>query len=72
MKEDLLNLNATVATVLDIGTWIWITSAVILTLFLAWLVITAGRHAYASIRDSFARAHQTIADIQQPREEKPS
>lgn len=66
MKDDFLNLNARVATVLDIATWLWIGSVLFLTSWAAWLLIKTIRHAAAS----FARAVQLTNDIQQPRKEE--
>ena len=66
MKDDLLNLNATVATVLDIGTWLWIASALILAGFAVFAAVAIGYHVAAS----FARAIDLVNDIQQPREEE--
>ncbi|WP_306317299.1 MULTISPECIES: hypothetical protein [unclassified Streptomyces] len=50
MKDALLDLNATVATVLDVATWIWIGAVLFLTGFAAWLLIATARRAIAAIR----------------------
>jgi ABC-type nickel/cobalt efflux system permease component RcnA len=59
MKDALLDLNATVATVLDVATWMWIGSAVFLTGCAAWAVIHIGRRVF----DAFTRANQTIREL---------
>ena len=58
MKDALLDLNATVATVLDIATWIWIGAVLFLTGFAAWLLIAAVRR----VIDSFTRANRLVAE----------
>lgn len=58
MKDALLDLNATVATVLDVATWIWIGAVLFLTGFAAWVAIRLTRR----VIDSIARARQTIRD----------
>jgi ABC-type nickel/cobalt efflux system permease component RcnA len=62
MKDDLLNLNATVATVLDVATWTGIASAVFITGFAAWIAIRIGRRTL----DAFTRANQTVREATKP------
>lgn len=70
MKADLLAALDVYATGMQWATWIWIGSAALLTGFAAVAIAVIGHR----IADSFARANQTIADIQldaATREEKP-
>jgi cytochrome c-type biogenesis protein CcmH/NrfG len=64
VKTDLLFAVGRFGTVLQLLTWLAIAAALYLTGYGVWLAV-------AAIRAAFTRAHQTIADIQQPREEKP-
>ncbi|MFE9736171.1 hypothetical protein ACFYO9_37595 [Streptomyces sp. NPDC005863] len=71
MKTDALALIDAYATAMQWAMWIWAGSALLLAGAGAWLVIAIGRLAFDHIGASFRRAHQTIAEIQQPKEEKP-
>ena len=70
MKADVLAVIDVYATGMQWATWIWIGCAVILTVFAAWVVFSAGRLVTDAISTSFTRATQTVTDIQQPREEE--
>jgi hypothetical protein len=69
MKEDLLNLIATYGALADAFTWFMAFAACLIYGFAGWAFIAAGRLVAVRIHASFARANQTIADIQQPRKE---
>jgi cytoskeletal protein RodZ len=67
VKTDLLFAVARFGTVLQLPTWLGIAAGILLAGAAIWLAVTATRRTTAA----FTRAQQTIADIQQPRKEKP-
>ncbi|WP_420032301.1 hypothetical protein ACN2WE_05410 [Streptomyces sp. cg28] len=75
MKDDLLAALDATATFLNVLTWLWMAAPLIVTAFfygLAAAVVLAAVHTiHERVRASFAGAHHTIADIQQPRKETP-
>ncbi|MFJ8929303.1 hypothetical protein ACIRLA_22260 [Streptomyces sp. NPDC102364] len=64
MKADLFAALDVYATGMQWATWIWIGSALLLTVFFAVAAVLIGRN----ILDVFARAIGLTNDIQQPRE----
>lgn len=66
MKNDVIALIDTYATGMQIAMWGWFTALLVLHLAAAGLVIAIARRIFDRVIDAFARAHQTIADIQQP------
>lgn len=70
MKEDLLNLISTWGVLAEAVTWFMAFAACLIYGFAGWAFIAAGRLVAVRIHASFARAHHTIADIQQPRKEE--
>lgn len=71
MKEDVLNLIATYSTLAEAFTWFMTFAAVLVYGFAGWVAAALGHLAFTSIAASFARANQTIADIQTRKEEQP-
>lgn len=71
MKEDALDLIATYTAIANALAVVMVLAAVIILGFAAWVVISLGRLVFDRIGASYTRANQTIADIQQGREEKP-
>jgi hypothetical protein len=71
VKTDLFAALDTYATGMQIATWGWFASLAILLAAAVGLAMAIGRLLGRRIAASFTRAQQTIADIQQPREEKP-
>jgi uncharacterized membrane protein YhiD involved in acid resistance len=64
MKEDLLNLISTWGVLAEAATWIWIGSALFVTVTAAWVVVSIGRRIGRHVADSFTRANQTVSDAQ--------
>jgi hypothetical protein len=71
VKEDALELIATYTAIANALAVVMVLAAVIVLGFTAWVVISLGCLAFDRIGDSYTRANQTIADIQQTGEEKP-
>ncbi|MGW0904946.1 hypothetical protein [Streptomyces sp. NPDC002853] len=70
MKEDALELIATYTAIANGFAAVITLAVVIVYAFAAWVVIQLGRRTFDRIGASFTRAHQTIADTQQQREEE--
>ncbi|GAA1887674.1 hypothetical protein GCM10009837_06790 [Streptomyces durmitorensis] len=70
MKEDALELIATYTAIANALAWVMGIAVVIVLGFAAWVVISLGRLAFDRIGASYTRANQTIADIQQRKEEQ--
>ncbi|WP_369214988.1 hypothetical protein [Streptomyces flavofungini] len=70
MTADALTVIDVYATALTWAVRGWYTALTILTVAAAWLIVAIGRAVFDRIGASFARAQQTITDIQQPRKEE--
>ncbi|MGW7087599.1 hypothetical protein ACWGH2_29440 [Streptomyces sp. NPDC054871] len=70
MKEDALELIATYTAIANAFAAVLSLAVAIVYGFAAWVVIQIGRLAFDRIGADFTRAHQTIADSQQPRKEE--
>ncbi|WP_372344648.1 hypothetical protein [Streptomyces sp. KL116D] len=64
MKDDLLNLLTVWTALGETLVWLWILAPLVVIAAIAWIAISLGSQAIGRARESFARANQLIAEIQ--------